>query len=140
MLITYPSNFFSRKTENIYQIIHKIFYQNFWKHQHFPLINLEVTSRGVFSLMTIDFLLLHSFLPKSIMVFTFLFLNASFNFVSTSLVSFLFFDFFSFFQSFESIKIFPMFICYQVYFHRSKWVVMFHFCNLLLKVMFNLLF
>ena len=63
----------------------------------FPLINLEVTSMVVFPLITIDFMLLHSFSLKSIMVFIFLVLIVSFSFISISLASFLFFYFFSLF-------------------------------------------
>ena len=88
-------SFFNGKTENIYQIIHKRFLAKLLKTAFFSLINLEVTSAAVFPLTTTDFILLHWFLSKSIMLFILLFLNAS-NFVSTSLVSFLFFDFFSF--------------------------------------------
>ena len=70
----------------------------------FPLINFEVTLIFVFAFREIDFILLYSFLSKSIMVLSksimvlifFLFLKASSNFVLTFLVSFLCLDFLSF--------------------------------------------
>ena len=79
----------------------KDFNKIFCKHQHFFFNKSRVYIYGVFPLTAIDFILLHSFLLKSIIAFLFLFLNMSSNFVSTSLVSFLFFDFFSFFSEIQ---------------------------------------
>ena len=76
----------------------------------FPLINLEVTSAFVFPLTTIDFTLLHSSSSKSIMVFIFLFLNASPNFVLISLVIFLCFLIFPLFLTSSLFGLFIEFI------------------------------
>ena len=102
----------------------------------FPLIYLQVMPMVVFPLLAIDFVqFFYAFIFIKIYHGFYLFvLIKSFSFVSTSLVSFLFI-----FKAIESINIFLILIFYRVYSRRSKWVTMFYVCNLLLKILFNLL-
>ena len=102
-------HFFSRRTIGINHVIYKRFKGNFCKHQLFHIDKLEVTLIFAFAFSAIDFMLLHYFLSKSIMVLIFLFLKASSNFVLTSLVSFLFSDFLSFFSRASTASLFPYF-------------------------------
>ena len=107
----------------------------------FPLVNLEVTLILVFVFRTIDFMLLDSFLSKSIMVLICLFLKASSNFVSIFLVSFLFFNFLSFFSRASSASHSSFFLTfYCCYPCISKRVIIFYLSKTLLEGQFNFLF
>ena len=140
MLVINFSNFFRHKQKKMTNLYRKSLNGIFANISIFHLINLQVTSTIVLPLTAIDFMILHSFLSKSIKVFNFLFLNESPNFASTSLVSFHFFDFLSFFfQRFKFIEVFLIMLFYRDCFCRSKRIVMFYVSNLLLKILFNFL-
>ena len=104
MLVINFSNFFGHKQKKMTNLYRKSLNGIFANISIFHLINLQVTSTIVLPLTAIDFMILHSFLSKSIKVFNFLFLNESPNFASTSLVSFHFFDFLSFFFKDSSLS------------------------------------
>ena len=119
MLVINFSNFFGHKQKKMTNLYRKSLNGIFANISIFHLINLQVTSTIVLPLTAIDFMILHSFLSKSIKVFNFLFLNES--------------------PKFKFIEVVLIMIFYRNCFCRSKRIVMFYVSNLLLKILFNVL-
>ena len=119
------------------------YYKIFANINIFLLINLEVALKLVFLFRAINFMLLHSFLSKSIMVLIFLFLKVSSNFVSTSLVSFVFIYFLSFFLRASSASILPFYFFFLIFYccypSISKRVVVLNLGKTLLESLLSFL-